>query len=98
MEAGLEEIRGRPPRSGFNKARSSALWRRKVVGVRRNGGSGNKGGTAYFTSLAIEILQGTFVHADRIFAECKFYMYVPQITCGKFCQEVRRNVQNEGIG
>ena len=62
MEAGPEEIRGKPPRSGSNKARSSALWRRKVAGVRTIYGTGNKGGTAYFTSLAIEILQGTFVH------------------------------------
>ena len=43
-----EQILGRPPRSDFNTVRLSALRRMKWFELY----SDNKGGTAYFTSLA----------------------------------------------
>lgn len=49
---------GRPSRSGSNKARQLPL--RANEGGRHGIYVCNKGGTAYITSLAIEILRGTF--------------------------------------
>ena len=49
---------GRPSRSGSNKARQLPL--RANEGGRHGIYACNKGGTAYITSLAIEILRGAF--------------------------------------
>lgn len=52
----------RPSLSGSNTARQLPLRANEVVGICLFGQIlDKKGGTAYFTSLAVEILQGTFL-------------------------------------